>query len=86
LDEFGCFDGPRIKLQSREITKKSILRLVQAHNQRIVQAMLRAIEILREDSAGDPDDDLLEAVLLLEQLQPVFKPWSHLKSKDKRAL
>lgn len=79
LESFGCFAGPRVKLRSREITEQGILRLVQKHNERTIQVLLRALEILREDSNTNSEAVLGEAILILEQLRPIFKPWTHLK-------
>ena len=82
LEAFDCFSGPRVKLKSREITEQCVLRLVQKHNERVVRVLLRALEILREESKTDPKADLTEAVLMLEQLRPAFRPWVHLKPGD----
>jgi len=79
LETFGYFSGPRVKLRSREITAQCIFRIVQKHNERVVEVLLRALEILKENSASDSDGDLAEAVLMLEGLRPLFKPWVHLK-------
>lgn len=75
LEDFGYFAGPRIKLRSREITEQCVLHLVQKHNERIVQVLLRALEILRNDAKPDSKEDLSEAVLMLEELRPAFRQW-----------
>lgn len=78
LEAFGYFAGPRVKLRSREITEQCVLHLVEKHNERIVQVLLRALEILREDSDPDSEADLSEAILILEQLRPAFKKWGQI--------
>jgi hypothetical protein len=82
LEAFGLYAGPRVKLRSREITPESILRLVQKHNERVIQVLLRASEILRADSEILPQKDLGEAILMLEELRPALKPWVHLRPGD----
>lgn len=82
LENFGYFAGPRVKLRSRPITEQCVLRFVQTHNERVVQVLLRALEILREDPETRSEKKLSEAVLMLEELRPAFKPWVHLNPDD----
>ena len=81
LEEFGYFAGPRVKLRSREITGQCVFRIVQKHNERIVQVLLRALEVLNEEPQEAADEDLNEAILMLEGLRPLFKPWTQLRTK-----
>lgn len=82
LEVFGYFGGPRVKLRSREITVQSVRRIVQKHNERIVQLLARAMELSQEGPGSDTDEDLNEAILMLEGLRPFLKPWTHLRQKD----
>ena len=82
LEDFGYFAGPRVKLRSRELTGQCIFRLVQQHNERVVEVLRRALEVLSEEPQADSEEDLNDALILLEGLRPIFKPWIHLKPKD----
>lgn len=82
LEGLGYFTGPRVKLRSRNLTAQCVFRLVRKHNERVVQVLLRALEVLSEESQAGPDEDLSEAIVMLEGLRPLFKPWVHLKPKD----
>ena len=82
LEAFGYLGGPRVKLRSRHLPAQCVVRIVQKHNERIVQVLRRAIEVLAEESNGRPDEDLHETILMLEGLRPLFKPWVHLNPED----
>jgi hypothetical protein len=82
LESLGYFTGPRIKLRSRHITEQCVLRFVQKHNERIVQVLLRALQILGSDHRGRSDRNLSEAVEMLEELRPALKGWVHLDTND----
>ena len=71
-----------MKLKSRAITEEFIFRLVRKHNERIVDALRRALKILRQEPDGCSNEHIDEALQMLEQLRPLFKPWIHLKPKD----
>lgn len=79
LEAFGYFAGPRVKLRSREITGRCVFRIMQKHNERILQVLLHALKILHNESSAE---DINEIILMLEGLQPLFKPWVHFKPKD----
>ena len=82
LEAVDCFSGPRVKLRSRAITEECIVRLIQKHNDRTLEALRRALKLLGEDSDRSSEQQIQEAILMLEQLRPVFRPWVHLKPKD----
>ena len=82
LEALGYFTGPRVKLRSRDLTARCVFRILRRHNERIVQVLLRAMEVLAEESKAGPDEDLSEGIVMLEGLRPLFKPWVHLKPKD----
>ena len=82
LEAFGYYGGPRVKLRSRELTAQCIFRIVRNHNERAVQVLMRALEILGDESTQSSEESLSEAILMLEGLRPLFKPWVHLRPKD----
>jgi len=86
FEVFGCISGPRVRLRSRPITPHSVLRVVRKHNERIVRVLLHALETLREGQGARSDDDLGEAIEILEQLRPALKRWTRVPVIDKKDL
>lgn len=82
LEAFGCFSGPRVKLRSRKITVACVRRMLQKHNERILQTLQRAAELAEQDSDPERNNNLTEAIQMLDWLRPFFKPWINLGPKD----
>jgi hypothetical protein len=69
IESVGSFSGPRVKLRSREITERCVLRLIRSHHERVIEALCRAVEILREDPSFEGKGELSHAIQMLSALR-----------------
>ncbi|MBA4380900.1 MAG: hypothetical protein C0393_09570, partial [Anaerolinea sp.] len=60
MEEKGFFSGPRVKLESREITLEHIARMIKKHNDRMEWALQEARNSMPEDFSEPQEGELID--------------------------
>jgi len=69
MEAHGFYSGPRVKLQSRQITREHVARMLKKHNDRMEWALQQARAAMPEDTTEAEEGNLIDAIQLARKLR-----------------
>lgn len=69
MEAAGFFNGPRVKLKSREITPDHIANMIKRHTDRMMGALWAAYDIRPEDLDEQSEQELLDLIVRAKEFQ-----------------
>jgi hypothetical protein len=69
MEAHGFYSGPRVKLQSRQITREHVARMLKKHNDRMEWALQQARAAMPEDATEAEEGNLIDAMHLARKLR-----------------
>ena len=69
METHGFYSGPRVKLNSRWITREHIAKMLKKHNDRMESALHQARAILPEETSEADEGSLTDTLMLARKLR-----------------
>jgi hypothetical protein len=73
MEGYGFYSGPRVKLNSREITREHIVNMLKKHNDRMEWALQQARTVMPEDATEADEGNLIDVIMRVRKLRQALR-------------